>query len=134
MFICSKRIVSFMAWSFRARTAFRSAAPFRAGAEGRHGRVVNGSGLRHEGWNDLARDEQLVVLHADDGNTLDGDAAGVGVANETSDALQGFSSAGGADRARPNASSSPVRYARHSHSLCFREIEAKMLGQQNSQR
>jgi hypothetical protein len=33
-----------------------------------------------------------------------------------------------------NADSSPVRYARHSHSLYFREIEAKMLGQQNSQR
>ena len=33
-----------------------------------------------------------------------------------------------------NAGSSPVRYARHSDSLCFREIEAKMVGQQNSQR
>jgi hypothetical protein len=33
-----------------------------------------------------------------------------------------------------NAGSSPVRYARHSHSLCFREIKAKMLDQQESQR
>ena len=33
-----------------------------------------------------------------------------------------------------NAGSSPVRYPRHSHSLCFREIKAKMLDQQESQR
>jgi hypothetical protein len=48
--------------------------------------TVQGSGTK--GGTILARDEQLVILHADDGNTLDGDAAGVGVANETSDALQ----------------------------------------------